>query len=62
MKKEYSDRMLENLQKFSSEEICEELYKIKNDLTWLQDDIALTTAQRQLFVDICHRVKKMLGC
>jgi hypothetical protein len=62
MKKEYSDRMLENLQKFSSEEICEELYKIKNDLLWLQDDIALTTSQRQLFVDICHRVKKMLGC
>jgi len=62
MKKEYTDRMLENLQKFSSEEICEELYKIKNDLLWLQDDIALTSAQRQLFLDICSRVKKMLGC
>lgn len=43
------------------EEIYNELYRIRNDLCWLDEDIALTKSQRELFFDIKTRVKRMLG-
>lgn len=54
----------ESFDQFSSlthEEIYNELYRIKADLCWLDEDIVLTKRQRELFCDIKLRVNKMFG-
>lgn len=47
--------------KFTLEEIYEELYQIKRDLAFLEDEISLTKKQRSIYNDIDARVKKLLG-
>lgn len=42
-------------------EVYKELQAIKRDLGWLDDDIALTKQQREIFCDIKNRVKNLLG-
>lgn len=54
--------LLDSVSKFTLEEIHSELYQIKRDLNWLNDTVALTKDQRELWIDINNRVKKLLGC
>jgi hypothetical protein len=55
------ENLINNVTKFTIEQIHEELYHIQKDLNWLDDSIALTNDQRQLYNDIKNRVKKVLG-
>jgi len=42
-------------------EVYQQLQAIKRDLGWLDETIALTKDQRELFVDIKTRVRELLG-
>lgn len=54
--------LLDKVSQFTLEQIYDELYLIKRDLAWLDDTIALTKDQRQIYTDINSRVRKLLGC
>lgn len=54
-------KLFDAVTKFTIEQIHEELYQIKRDLDWLDDNIALTRQQRSTYNDISTRVKKLLG-
>lgn len=54
--------LIDKVSQFTSEQIYDELYNIKRDLDWLENEISLTNSQRELWVDINKRVKKLLGC
>ena len=53
--------LMNQVAKYTIEQIYEELYQIKRELSWLDDSLALTKDQRQTFNDINARVKKLLG-
>lgn len=55
------DLEFEKLSKLTHEEIYDQLYGIKRDLSWLDDDIVLNKRQRELFCDIKNRMNKMIG-
>lgn len=54
--------LLDSVSKFTIQQIYDELYLIKRDLAWLDDSIALTKDQRQIYNDINSRVRKLLNC
>ena len=56
------NNLLNKVSQFTIQQIYDELYLIKRDLAWLDDSIALTKDQRQIYNDINSRVKKLLGC
>ena len=43
------NNLLNKVSQFTIEQIHEELYQIKKELCWLDDSVALTKDQRQLF-------------
>lgn len=53
--------LMNEVAKYTIEQIYEELYQIKRELSWLDDSLALTKDQRQTFNDINARVKRLLG-
>lgn len=56
------EQEFDKFSKFTHEEIYDKLYELKRDLCWLDEDIALTRAQRELFYSIKNRLKTLLGC
>ena len=56
------NNLLNKVSQFTIEQIHEELYQIRKELCWLDESVALTKDQRQLFCDIKTRVNKILGC
>lgn len=55
------DQNFERFSKLPPGDVFLQLQTIKQELCWLDDTIALTKDQRQLFSDINNRVKDLLG-
>lgn len=57
-----SNDPIEALQTLSYSQIYDELYKIKLNLYWMENQVSLTKEQWEMFNVIKNSVRQMLGC